>query len=63
MAVINEGGAYGIDSDLCYSMPCNVSPEGEVTVVQGLELNEFQLGKIKASEAELLEERKMALGR
>ena len=63
MAIINEAGSYGIDSDLCYSFPCNVSPEGEVSVVEGLELNEFQLGKMKASEAELLEERKMALDR
>lgn len=63
MAVINEGGAYGIDKDLCFSMPCNVSPDGEVSVVADLTLNEFQQSKLKASEAELLEERKMALDR
>lgn len=62
MGVINEQGLYGVDADLCYSFPCNVV-NGEWTIVEGLELNEFQLEKIKASEAELLEERKMALER
>ena len=63
MGVINEGGAYGVNHDLCYSMPCNVDENGEWKIVEGLELNDFQKDKIKISEKELLEERKMALDR
>lgn len=63
MGVINEKGAYGIDVDLCYSMPCNIGPDGEWTIVEDLQLNEFQTEKLKASEKELLDERKMALDR
>jgi len=62
MAVIKEGGAYGVDGDLCFSYPCNVK-NGEWEIVEGLEINEFSQAKIKATEAELLEERQMALKR
>ena len=62
MAVIVEGGKYGVDGDLCFSYPCNCK-DGEWQVVEGLEINEFSQAKIKATEKELLEERSMALGR
>ena len=62
MAVIAEGGKYGIDGDLCFSYPVNCE-NGEWEIVEGLELNEFSQAKIKASEKELLEERMMALNR
>ena len=62
MGVIKEGGAYGVDGDLCFSYPCNVK-DGEWQIVEGLEINEFSQAKIKATEAELLEERQMALKR
>lgn len=62
MAVIVEGGKYGIDGDLCFSYPCNCK-NGEWEIVEGLEINEFSLAKIKATEKELQEERQMALER
>mmetsp|Transcript_3430 Transcript_3430/g.5823 ORF Transcript_3430/g.5823 Transcript_3430/m.5823 type:complete len:94 (-) Transcript_3430:90-371(-) len=62
MGVIVEGGKYGVDGDLCYSYPCNVK-NGEWEIVEGLEINDFSREKITASMNELIEERKMALGR
>lgn len=62
MGVIVEGGKYGVDGDLCFSYPCMVK-DGEWEIVEGLEINEFSQAKIKATEAELIEERQMALNR
>ena len=42
MGVIVEGGKYGVDGDLCFSYPCNVGPDGEWQIVEGLEINDFQ---------------------
>jgi len=56
MAVIVEGGKYGVDGDLCFSYPC-ICKDGEWQIVEGLELNEFSVAKIKATEKELQEER------
>ena len=63
MGVIVEGGKYGIDEDLCFGYPCNVDANGEWQIVEGLEINDFQREKINATMNELIEERKMALGR
>jgi len=63
MGVIVEGGKYGVDADLCFSYPVNVSKDGEWTVVEGLAINEFSQKRIDATMAELQEERKMALDR
>lgn len=41
MAVITDKSPYGIDTDLCYSYPVNIDQNGEWTIVEGLELNEF----------------------
>lgn len=49
MGVIVEGGKYGVDGDLCFSYPCNVGADGEWTIVEGLEINEFQRSKIDAT--------------
>lgn len=57
MGVIVEGGKYGVDGDLCFSYPCNVGADGEWTIVEGLEINEFQRSKIDATQKELVEER------
>lgn len=63
MAVITDKSPYGIDTDLCYSYPVNVDKNGEWHIVEGLELNNFQKKMITSSEAELKEERMMALKR
>ena len=55
MAVYSDG-SYGIEKGLIYSFPCR-SHHGEWEIVQDLDINEFSQGKMKASEAELIEER------
>lgn len=62
MGVIVEGGKYDIDGDLCFSYPVNCK-NGEWEIVEGLEISEFSREKLNKTQAELLEERKIALGR
>jgi malate dehydrogenase len=55
MAVVSDG-SYGVPEGLISSFPC-VCKDGEYSIVQGLDINEFSRGKIDASTAELAEER------
>lgn len=55
MAIPNTG-QYGVEGDIVYSFPVNVSG-GEVKVVEGLEVSDDVAARMKSSEAELLEER------
>ena len=55
MAVPSDG-SYGVPEGLISSFPCTCA-NGEWSIVQGLEINEFSRGKIDASVAELAEER------
>lgn len=53
---VPSDGSYGVQEGIISSFPCTVS-NGEWSIVQGLEVNEFSRGKIDASVAELVEER------
>lgn len=55
MGILSKGD-YGIEKDLIYSFPVTVS-EGNFSVVQGLEINDFSRHKMKITEQELIEER------
>jgi malate dehydrogenase len=55
MAVPSDG-SYGVPEGLISSFPCTCS-NGEWSIVQGLDINEFSRGKIDASVGELAEER------
>jgi malate dehydrogenase len=55
MAIPGDG-SYGISQDIIYSYPVTIQ-DGTVSIVQGLDNNAFIQEKMKASEAELLEER------
>ena len=55
MGLLSDG-SYGIGQGLVYSFPVTVK-NGEITVVKGLDINEFSLRKMQATEAELKEER------
>lgn len=55
MAVPSDG-SYGVAEGIISSFPCTVS-NGEYTIVQGLEINDFSRAKIDASVAELVEEK------
>ncbi len=53
---VYSDGSYGIAEGLIYSFPC-VCKGGDWEIVQGLDVNEFSSGKMKATEQELAEER------
>ena len=55
MAIASDG-SYGVEQGLVYSFPVTVQ-NGEVSIVKGLEINEFSLEKMRISETELKEER------
>lgn len=61
MGVNSDSNKYQVSENLVYSFPVQCK-NGEWEVVNGLPIDEFSRKKIKASEDELLEERKMALG-
>jgi malate dehydrogenase len=60
---VPSDGSYGVPEGLICSFPCTVS-EGAYAIVPDLKINDFSRGKIDASVAELIEERKavQALG-
>ena len=49
-------GSYGIEPGVIYSYPC-VCRNGDWSIVQDLEIDEFSRGRMDASDAELREER------
>lgn len=60
MAVYNDRGYYGVAKGIMFSFPCECRG-GEWVVKEGLALTEYAQGKLKVSEAELLEERSAAM--
>jgi len=55
MAVPSDG-SYGVAEGIIYSFPV-VCKDGDYTIVQGVEINEFSQARMDATEAELNEER------
>jgi malate dehydrogenase len=55
MAVPSDG-SYGIEEGLVYSYPVTVA-DGKIAIVRGLAINEFSEARMRATEAELREER------
>jgi len=53
---VYSDGSYGIQEGLIYSYPCTCK-DGDWTIVQGLECNEFSQARMTATETELAEER------
>ncbi|MEO6793702.1 MAG: malate dehydrogenase [Mycobacterium sp.] len=60
MAVISDG-SYGVPEGLISSFPVTTK-NGDWSIVQGLEINDFSRAKIDASTAELAEEREAVTG-
>mgnify|MGYP001398400009 CR=1 FL=1 len=56
MAILSDG-SYGISEGIIYSFPV-ICTDGNYEIVHGLEMNEFSEDCLRASEVELLEERK-----
>ena len=60
MGVISDGNSYGVASGINYSFPVTCK-NGEWAIVDKIPRCEFSQKKMKVTEEELLEERKMAL--
>ncbi|MEB3021035.1 malate dehydrogenase [[Mycobacterium] crassicus] len=60
MAVVSDG-SYGVPEGLISSFPVTTK-DGDWSIVQGLEINDFSRAKIDASTAELAEEREAVTG-
>lgn len=56
MGVYSGGNSYGIDGDIIYSFPI-VCENGEWKEVGGLQISDFSLGRMRATEKELLDEK------
>ena len=53
---VYSDGSYGITEGLIYSFPC-VCKDGDWSIVQGLDINQFSRDKMSSTEKELTEER------
>ncbi len=53
---IPADGSYGIEEGVMFSYPVTCK-DGEYSIVQGLEVDDFSMGRLQASEKELREER------
>ena len=53
---VYSDGSYGVEAGLIYSFPVTCE-NGDWQIVQGREINEFSSARMKATEAELIEER------
>lgn len=60
MGVITDGKKYGIQEEVCFSMPC-VCRNGNIEVVEGFKWDGFSEGMIAKTLKELLEEKEMAM--
>jgi malate dehydrogenase len=61
-AGVVSDGSYGVEAGLIYSFPLRSDGQGGWEIVQGLELGDFALEKLRASETELQEERDLVSG-
>ena len=61
MGVLTPGNKYGIDENLCFSFPCKCK-DFDYEIAEGLAWNEFSRKKIEATQKELQDERKEAMG-
>jgi malate dehydrogenase len=55
---VHSDGSYGIAEGIVFSCPVTCK-NGDYEIVQGLDLDDFSIARLKASEKELLEERKI----
>ncbi|MEJ2621883.1 MAG: malate dehydrogenase [Candidatus Thiodiazotropha sp.] len=55
---VHSDGSYGIAEGIVFSCPVTCK-NGDYAIVQGLDLDDFSIARLKASEKELLEERKI----
>jgi malate dehydrogenase len=57
-AIPSDGNPYGVPDGLIYGFPCRSNGDGDITMVEGLTLSDYALGKLDLTTQELLGERK-----
>ena len=57
---VPDNEPYGIKKGIVYSFPCTVDETGNYHVIENLPVSDFIMGKMKESEAELINEKKTA---
>ena len=60
-AAVVSDGSYGIPEGLIFGFPLSTNSNGEIEIIQGIELNEFAQTKIKVTTEELESEREAVL--
>jgi len=58
LGVISDG-SYGTPEGIISSFPCTTDGLGNWQIIQGLEMNEFSLGKVQVTWQELVSEREL----
>jgi malate dehydrogenase len=61
MGIISDGNGYGVEGNLCFSFPVQCKG-GEWKIVDGLDVDAFSRSKLQATQEELIQERRDALG-
>jgi malate dehydrogenase len=56
-AISSDGNRYGVPHGLIYGFPCRSEGNGDVAVVEGIELSDYARGKLDITTQELLGER------
>jgi len=63
MGVIADDNTYGIPAGINYSYPLEIEAGGKWKIVNGLAINDFSRALMDKTAKELVDERKMALGK
>lgn len=61
-AIWSDGNPYGMPEGLVFSFPCTSDGSGNYRIVEGLDLSEYALGKLKITADELLGEKRDVAG-
>ena len=56
-AAIASDGSYGVPEGLIFGYPLKTNSDGDVEIIQGIEINNFAQEKIDVTTQELLEEK------
>ncbi|MGK5594016.1 MAG: malate dehydrogenase [Parachlamydiaceae bacterium] len=59
VAILSNGNPYSIENDLIFSFPCRTNKNGEIEIVEGLEIDSYLKERFKLTVQELIEEREM----
>ena len=61
-AAIASDGSYGVPEGLIFGYPLRTTENGEVEIIQGIEINDFAQAKIDTTTEELLSEKEAVKG-